>query len=72
MKLKKRLDKLEKNMPNKAIVVVRYGNDIYELTHGNESYLRNHAESEHDFIERIKAIVRLKPYSHDILLGNIC
>ncbi len=72
MKLKERLNKLEKNMPSKDIIVIRYGNDIYELTHGNESYLRNDGESEDDFIDRIKAIVRLKPYSHDILLGNIC
>ena len=70
MRMNERLDKLEKHTRNKDILVVKYGNDVIELTYGKESYLRNDDENESAFIERIKCIVRLKQDSHNILVAN--
>ena len=70
MRMIERLDKLEKHTRNKDVLVVKYGNDVIELTYGKESYLRNDDESECAFIERIKCIVSLKQDSHNILVAN--
>jgi hypothetical protein len=70
MRMNERLDKLEKHTRNKGVLVVKYGNDVVELTYGKKSYLRNDDESECAFIERIKYIVSLKQDSHNILVAN--
>jgi hypothetical protein len=70
MKLNKRLDNLQKNIPSTDIILVRYKNEVFELSAGEKIYLRNENEDEVAFIERIKSVVRLTPNSHNILVAN--
>lgn len=73
MRLKKRLKKLEdKRLPDKKLVVVRYPNDVTELTYRGEVFERLQSETEDEFLDRVVAIVETKEDRPDVsyLVGN--
>ena len=73
MNLKNRLKKLEiKRSFKSKIMVVKFGSELFCLSHGDEEFHRIEGETEEGFIKRIKALVAERPDRPlvTILVGN--
>lgn len=62
MRLSERLKKIEAKAPEeKQIIVIRFISEIKELSCGDETFVRLENESENEFIERVQAILEMRP-----------
>lgn len=73
MNLAKRIKRLEqKQLPDKKLIIIRYPNDVTELTYRGEVFERLQSESEDEFVDRVVAIVEAIEDRPDVsyLVGN--
>ena len=73
MKLYDRLKKIEAKAPaEKKIMVVKFGNELTELSCGGETFCRDENEPEGAFIMRIRSVVQQRTDRPlvTVLVGN--